>query len=207
MSEDTGASSAPFHSASKIGRLVIIAAPSGAGKTSLVRGLLADKSLGLSLSVSTTTRPPRPGEAHGREYFFTSEADFLTRKAQGEFLEWALVHGNYYGTSRAWINQQRAQGRPVLLEIDWQGAAQIRQSFPPQELCSIFILPPSLEALRQRLQSRAQDSAAVIEKRIQAAEDEISHAEEFDHVIMNQEFTTALAELTAIVRSATLPPL
>jgi len=207
MSEDTGASSAPFHSASKIGRLVIIAAPSGAGKTSLVRGLLADKSLGLSLSVSTTTRPPRPGEAHGREYFFTSEADFLTRKAQGEFLEWALVHGNYYGTSRAWINQQRAQGRPVLLEIDWQGAAQIRQSFPPQELCSIFILPPSLEALRQRLQSRAQDSAAVIEKRIQAAEDEISHAEEFDHVIMNQEFTTALTELTAIVRSATLPPL
>jgi guanylate kinase len=95
----------------------------------------------------------------------------------------------------------------VLLEIDWQGAAQIRQSFPPQELCSIFILPPSLEALRQRLQSRAQDSAAVIEKRIQAAEDEMSHAKEFDHVIMNQEFTTALAELTAIVRSATLPPL
>lgn len=208
MSEDTGRSSPCANSASspKIGRLIIIAAPSGAGKTSLVRGLLADKSLGLSLSVSTTTRPPRPGEAHGREYFFTSEADFLDRKAKGEFLEWALVHGNYYGTSRAWINEQRAQGRPVLLEIDWQGAAQIRQRFPAEELCSIFILPPSLTALRQRLQSRAQDSAAVIEKRIQAAEDEMSHAREFDHVIMNQEFTTALAELTAIVRSATLPP-
>nr|UOZ97099.1 Guanylate kinase [Cupriavidus sp.] len=206
MSQDTVGSSPPFNGASKKGQLIIIAAPSGAGKTSLVRGLLANKNLGLSLSVSTTTRPPRPGEAHGREYFFTSEADFLARKAQGEFLEWALVHGNYYGTSRAWINEQRAQGRPVLLEIDWQGAAQIRQSFPSQELCSIFILPPSLEALRQRLQSRAQDSAAVIEKRIQAAEDEISHAKEFDHVIMNQEFTTALAELTAIVQSATLPP-
>jgi guanylate kinase len=186
-------------------RLIIIAAPSGAGKTSLVRALLSDPGLGLSLSISTTTRPPRPGEVDGREYFFTNEEDFLARKAQGEFLEWALVHGNYYGTSRAWINIQRSEGRPVLLEIDWQGAAQIRQSFPAEDLCSIFILPPSLNALRERLQSRGQDSAAVIEKRIQAAEEEISHASEFDHVIMNQEFTTALAELSAIVRSATQP--
>jgi guanylate kinase len=187
------------------GHLIIIAAPSGAGKTSLVRALLDDPGLSLALSVSTTTRPPRPGEVNGREYFFTSEADFLSRKAQGEFLEWAHVHGNYYGTSRAWIQAQCAQGQAVLLEIDWQGARQIRQSFPREALCSIFILPPSLETLRQRLQGRGQDSEAVIERRIQAAEEEISHAGEFDHVIMNQEFTKALAELKAIVWSALSP--
>jgi len=187
------------------GLLIIVSAPSGAGKTSLVRALLQDSALGLTLSVSTTTRTPRPGEVNGREYFFTSEADFLSRKAQGEFLEWAHVHGNYYGTSRAWIQAQCAQGQAVLLEIDWQGARQIRQSFPREALCSIFILPPSLETLRQRLQGRGQDSEAVIERRIQAAEEEISHAGEFDHVIMNQEFTKALAELKAIVWSALSP--
>jgi guanylate kinase len=112
------------------------------------------------------------------------------------------VHGNYYGTSRQWIESQCQAGQAVLLEIDWQGARQIRQSFPKESLCSIFILPPSLEALRERLQGRGQDSVEVIERRIQAAEDEISHANEFDHVIMNQEFTTALAEIKAIVRSA-----
>jgi guanylate kinase len=192
-------------STSEKGRLIIIAAPSGAGKTSLVRALLADPRLRLSLSISTTTRPPRPGEVHGREYFFTSEADFLARKAQDEFLEWALVHGNYYGTSRAWINEHRSRGQPVLLEIDWQGAEQIRRTFPAEDLCSIFILPPSLQALKERLLARGQDSPTVIEKRIQAAEAEISHAGDFDHVIMNQEFTKALAALTAIVQSATSP--
>ena len=145
------------------GSLLIVVAPSGAGKTSLVRHLLAERD-GVRLSVSFTTRAPRPGEQNGVDYHFVSEPEFTTRRDAGEFLEWALVHGNYYGTSKAWIAGQMAEGVDIVLEIDWQGAAQIRRLFP--QAISIFIAPPSLETLRQRLTTRGQDSAEVIERRM-----------------------------------------
>ena len=202
MSEDTGRSSPCANSASspKIGRLIIIAAPSGAGKTSLVRGLLADKSLGLSLSVSTTTRPPRPGEAHGREYFFTSEADFLSRKAQGEFLEWALVHGNYYGTPRAPVEAVLAQGRDCLFDIDYQGTRQVREKMGADTV-SVFILPPSMTELRSRLERRAEDPRDAIERRLENARKEIARWKEYDYVIVNDDLQRAFDDLIAILRA------
>jgi guanylate kinase len=181
------------------GRLIILSAPSGAGKTSLVKALVQDSSLPLRLSISTTTRPPRLGEVHGREYFFTDVPTFEQRIAKGEFLEWARVHDNLYGTAAADVQAALDRQDQLLLEIDWQGAAQIRARFAPEQLMSIFILPPSLAELRRRLESRGQDSQAVIDRRVAAAEAEMAHANEFDHVIMNQDFSVALAELKRLI--------
>lgn len=176
----------------------MVVAPSGAGKSTLVNALLAQEPE-IKLSISFTTRPPRPGEQHGREYYFTSVDDFLKRREGGEFLESAEVHGNYYGTSRLLIEEAMIAGTDVLLEIDWQGAQQVKKQFP--HAVGIFILPPSIAALEERLKKRGQDDHMVITRRILAAGGEIAHAPEFEYVIINQEFATALAELTAIVKA------
>lgn len=187
--------------ASNPGSLFVIVAPSGAGKTSLVRGLL-DTEPAVRLSVSYTTRPPRPGEQDGVDYHFVTEQDFIRRREAGEFLEWAHVHGNLYATSRSWIASQTAAGSDILLEIDWQGAEQVARIFP--DTVGIFIAPPSIDELRRRLQGRAQDSAAVIERRIAAAQAELAQAGRFEYVIINQDFGIALEQLRAVVRAARL---
>ena len=185
----------------RIGILYIVSAPSGAGKTSLVKALLkADGAI--RLSISYTTRAPRPGEANGRDYHFVSRERFESMLGQQEFLESAEVYGNYYGTSRTGIERDLAEGRDILLEIDWQGAAQVKQDFPGA--ASIFILPPSFNALRTRLAGRGQDSAEVIERRLAAAAEEVGHAGEFDYIIVNDDFDEALSDLTAIARSVRL---
>ena len=181
----------------RAGSVLLVAAPSGAGKSSLVSSLIAhDPSL--RLSVSCTTRAPRPGEVNGREYHFVSVAEFERLREQNELLEWARVHGNYYGTPRQPILEATAAGHDVILEIDWQGARQVRERYP--SAIGVFILPPSIEALEQRLHLRGTDAPQVIAQRLLAAGSEISHAPEFEYVIINQEFTTALAELAEIVR-------
>jgi guanylate kinase len=181
------------------GSLFVVAAPSGAGKSSLVNALLAQEP-SVKLSISYTTRAPRPGETEGREYYFTSEPDFLARRERGEFLESAHVHGNYYGTSRLMVEEQHRQGHDVLLEIDWQGAQQVRQQFA--QAVGIFILPPSLLALAQRLKNRGQDTEEVIARRLQAAAGEIAHAPEFEYVMINDDFATALGQLAAIIQAS-----
>jgi guanylate kinase len=183
------------------GNLFIICAPSGAGKTSLVNALL-EREPDIELSISYTTRAARPGESHGRSYHFVSREEFLAMAAGGEFLESAEVHGNLYGTSQAWINARRAEGKDILLEIDWQGAAQVRRLIP--DAVGVFILPPSPEALRKRLEERGQDAPEVIERRLRAAREELAHVEEFDYVIINQSFDVALADLVSIVRAQRL---
>jgi guanylate kinase len=187
------------HNASFSGSLFMVVAPSGAGKSTLVNALLAQEPA-LQLSISTTTRPPRPGETHGKQYYFTNAEDFVARADQGEFLEWAEVHGNYYGTSRIMVEQQMQAGTDILLEIDWQGARQVRKQFP--QAAGIFILPPSIDALEERLNKRGQDEPHVITRRLLAAGGEIAHAPEFEYVIINEEFTIALAQLSAIVTAA-----
>lgn len=181
------------------GSLFMVVAPSGAGKSTLVNALLAQEPA-IKLSISYTTRAPRPKEEHGREYFFTSVDDFMERRRQGEFLESAEVHGNYYGTSRILIANSMSAGTDVLLEIDWQGAQQVKKQFP--HAVGIFILPPSIAALEDRLKKRGQDDPHVITRRTLAAGGEIAHAPDCEYVIINQEFATALSELTAIVRAA-----
>jgi len=181
------------------GSLFIVVAPSGAGKSTLVNALLQQEPE-IRLSISYTTRAPRPGEEHGRHYYFTTVDDFLQRQADGEFLEWAEVHGNYYGTSRLMIADQITNGTDVLLEIDWQGAQQVKKQF--SNAVGIFILPPSIAALEERLKKRGQDEPHVITRRILAAGGEIAHSPEFEYVIINQEFAVALSELTAIVKAA-----
>ena len=183
------------------GSLFIIVAPSGAGKTSLVRGLL-EAEPGVRLSVSFTTRPPRPGERDGVDYHFVDVRDFEHRRSVGEFLEWAAVHGNLYGTSRAWIEAQMAAGCDILLEIDCQGAAQVKRLFP--DSVGIFIAPPSVEELRRRLEARGQDSAAVIARRVAAAQAELAQAGQFEYVIINQDFGVALAQLCSIIQASRL---
>jgi guanylate kinase len=180
------------------GSLFMVAAPSGAGKSTLVNALLAQEPT-IKLSISYTTRPPRPGERHGEQYFFTTVENFRARLGQGEFLEYAEVHGNLYGTSRLQIADQIRDGIDVLLEIDWQGAQQVKRQFP--HAAGIFILPPSIAALEERLHKRGQDDPHVITRRILAAGGEIAHAPEFEYVIINQDFATALSELTAIVKA------
>lgn len=181
------------------GNLFVISAPSGAGKTSLVQRLLAINS-GIHLSISYTTRAPRPGEIDGREYHFVSREAFMQMAERGDFLESAEVYGNLYGTSQSWINAQLHSGTDILLEIDWQGAAQVRKLFPG--VLTIFILPPSIQALHSRLSGRGQDSAEVIAKRMAAARDDISHVSEFDYVIINDTLEVALQQLNAVVVAA-----
>lgn len=183
------------------GNLFIISAPSGAGKTSLVHALLDTDPL-IDLSVSYTTRDPRPGEQDGRDYHFVSRETFLAMAKRGEFLESAEVYGNLYGTSQTWISRENARGRDVLLEIDWQGAAQVRRRFP--ECISIFILPPSKAALEQRLKGRGKDNEAVIAKRMAAVTADVAHVAEFNYVIINDNLDEALRELNAVVLSARL---
>lgn len=180
------------------GSLFIVAAPSGAGKSSLVNALLALEP-GIKLSISTTTRQPRPGEVDGEHYHFTSAEDFVTRAERGEFLEWAEVHGNYYGTSRLTVEHEMKHGTDILLEIDWQGARQVKKLFP--DAAGIFILPPSIEALEERLHKRGTDEPHIITRRLLAAGGEMAHAPEFEYAIINEEFNVALAELQAIVKA------
>ena len=180
------------------GSLFVVAAPSGCGKSTLVNALLAQEP-GIKLSISTTTRAPRPGEQDGREYHFTNAEDFVARAARGEFLEWAEVHGNYYGTSRLMVEKEMREGTDILLEIDWQGARQVRKQFP--HAAGIFILPPSIAALSERLHKRGQDEAHIIERRLLAAGGEMAHAPEFEYAIINEEFNVALSEMSAIVRA------
>jgi guanylate kinase len=184
-----------------LGNLFVIAAPSGGGKTSLTRALL-ERERGIKLSVSYTTRSPRPGERDGADYHFVTADKFMALMAAGEFLEHAHVHGNWYATSATWLKAEVDAGRDVLLEIDWQGAAQVRGIVP--DSVHVFILPPSLESLQQRLVNRGQDDAATIARRLNAARDEIRHCGEFDYVIINQDFASAVDDLNAIVRSARL---
>ena len=176
--------------------LYIVAAPSGAGKTSLVKKLV-DTTPGVSLSISHTTRPPRPGERDGEHYCFVSPAQFEAMIAEGAFLEHATVFGNRYGTSRAAVLTLLDAGQDVILEIDWQGARQVRARLP--DSATIFILPPSREALRQRLASRGQDSPEIIDQRMAAALDELSHYAEFEYLVINDDFAAALEALRAIV--------
>lgn len=183
------------------GNVFIVAAPSGAGKTSLVKSLLeADPQV--KLSVSFTTRAPRPGEENGVHYHFVSMDNFMDMLNRGDFLESAEVYGNRYGTSQRWIEQQLDTGTDILLEIDWQGAAQVRKLMP--QAISIFVLPPSVEALLQRLKGRGQDSQEIIDGRVAAAREDMSHVGEFDYVIINDDFATASRDLQAVVRAQRL---
>jgi guanylate kinase len=195
LSEDTGIPK------SAVGSIFVIAAPSGAGKTSLVKALLMEQPL-IKVSVSSTTRSMRPGEIDGVDYVFLSTEEFLKRRDAGEFLEWAKVHGNFYGTSKKWIQNEIANGIDIILEIDWQGAQQIKTLFPLA--VGIFIAPPSMAALKERLTARGQDSDDVIEGRLSAAQSEINHAHEFEYVIINQDFSDALRDLTQIVAASRL---
>ncbi len=183
------------------GNLYVVAAPSGAGKSSLVKALM-ELDAGVQPSVSHTTRAPRGQEFHGREYFFIDDAQFDAMVAQQAFLEWAHVHGNRYGTSKATIEERIAQGMDVILEIDFQGAIQIKRLFANAVL--IFILPPSWDELRARLQRRGEDTAEVIEVRLANAATEMAQAHEFDFVIINQLFDKALFDLKAIVHAQRL---
>jgi guanylate kinase len=183
------------------GNLFMVVAPSGAGKSTLVNALLA-KDPAIRLSISWTTRAPRPKERDGEHYHFTSVDDFLSRHAAGEFLESAEVHGNYYGTSRVWIEEQMKAGHDVLLEIDWQGAQQVKKQF--RNAVEIFILPPSLDALEERLRKRGQDEPNVITRRLLAAGSEMAHASEAEYVVINEDFDTALRELQCLVAATRL---
>jgi len=185
------------------GSLFIVSAPSGAGKSSLVKAALADDKR-LTLSVSYTTRPPRAGEIDGREYHFVDRKTFEAMLARGEFLESAEVHGNRYGTSKKWIQDARAKDLDIMLEIDWQGARQVRKAFP--DAVGVFILPPPppLVELERRLRGRGQDNEEAIQRRLSDAREEMSHAGEFDYVIINKEFEEARRDLAAVVRAVRL---
>lgn len=183
------------------GSLFVVSAPSGAGKTTLVK-LLMQNDTAIHPSVSYTTRPPRPGEVDGREYHFIDRERFIAMREAGDFVEWAEVHGNFYGTSRRWLHERLAAGDEVLLEIDWQGARQVRAAFPGA--ITLFILPPSMEELERRLRGRGTDAEEVIARRLSAALDEMRHVGEFDFVIINERLDVALADLMAIVRAERL---
>ena len=179
------------------GTLYIISAPSGAGKSSLLRAMLENSGAGVALSVSHTTRTPRPGEVDGKDYHFVDAETFQAMVGRGEFLEHAQVFDNYYGTSQKAIEEQLSRGQDVILEIDWQGARQVRKLVPGA--VGIFILPPSRQALEERLKGRGQDDAAVIERRMQDAVSEMSHYSEYDYLVINDVFEDARDELAAII--------
>lgn len=181
--------------------LFIISAPSGAGKTSLIKGLLQTR-IGLSLSISHTTRQPRPNEINGQDYFFVDRVIFNQMLERGEFLESAEVYGNLYGTSQQWVKETMASGQDVLMEIDCQGAQQVRQIFP--EAVSVFILPPSLASLEARLRQRGQDDPGTMARRLEAAREEVNQVNKFDYVVINNELDEALKDLCCIIRSERL---
>ena len=183
------------------GTLFVVSSPSGGGKTSLVKALL-EAEPEVRLSVSHTTRAARPGEVNGRDYHFVTPPVFERMLEAGEFLESAVIYGNHYGTSQKWIERQRADGLDVLLEIDWQGAQQVRKLM--KGVVTVFILPPSPGVLEARLRGRGQDSAEVIARRLTAARDEMSHASEYDYVIINEDFSRAALDLRSIVRAERL---
>ena len=178
------------------GTLYIFSAPSGAGKTSLVKALL-DTTSYIGVSVSHTTRAPRPGEVDGKDYHFISRDDFQELVNEGAFLESAQVFDNYYGTSQRWVESEMEAGRDVILEIDWQGAQQVRRLMP--DSVSAFIVPPSIEALEQRLRGRGQDSDEIIARRMRDARNEVSHYGEYDYLIVNDNFENTVDELRAII--------
>lgn len=184
-----------------VGTLFIISAPSGAGKTTLVSALL-EKTPDLEVSVSHTTRPRRSKEANGENYFFVDEATFEQMMEENAFLESARVFGNYYGTSREWVEQKLASGTDVILEIDWQGAELVRKSFPKS--VSIFIIPPSIATLKERLNRRNQDQPEVIARRVAEAKLEISHYQTFEYLVVNRHFPTALSNLSSIIQAERL---
>ena len=179
------------------GKLFVITAPSGAGKTSLIDAVMRDDP-SLKISVSYTTRAPRKGEKSGVDYHFVDEPTFRRMQSRGEFLESAEVHGNHYGTARQVILEAVKRGDDLILEIDWQGAQQVRRLYP--ECIGIFILPPSIEELERRMRARGQDSEEVIRRRLQAAREELLHAGEFKYAIINKDFETAKTELADILR-------
>lgn len=183
------------------GTLYIVAAPSGAGKSSIVNAVLA-RDPNICLSISFTSRAARPGERHAEHYHFVSAGEFEAMVANGDFFEHARVHGDWKGTARQSVEPQLAQGKDVLLEIDWQGARQVRLQVP--DAVSVFILPPSRAALEQRMRARAQDSEGVIAQRLAAAREEMSHYGEFDYVIVNEDFETAVCEMCAIFTASRL---
>ncbi|PDH34520.1 MAG: guanylate kinase [OM182 bacterium MED-G28] len=184
-----------------LGKLFIITAPSGAGKTTLVHALVSqDKKL--CVSISHTTRPARVGEENGVNYHFIEKSEFTTRLSEGDFLESAEVYGYHYGTSKLWVSEQLNKGLDVILEIDWQGAQQIRKLYP--DTCSIFILPPSIEALTERLTERAQDDSETIDNRMQQAQGVMEHVAEANFVVVNDDFQAALQDIRAIIRSQRL---
>lgn len=183
------------------GQLLIISAPSGAGKTSLIKALV-DSDDRIEVSVSHTTRPQRPGEKDGKNYFFVSETTFLSLRENGAFFEWAEVFGHHYGTGIAQLEARLAQGADVVLEIDWQGAQQVRKLVPDSAWA--FILPPSIDSLKARLESRGQDNDDTIGVRMAAAQAEMSHWEEADYLIINENFDIALTDLRAVVQSLRL---
>ena len=185
----------------KRGTLYIVAAPSGAGKSSIVNAVLA-RDPNICLSISFTSRQPRPGERHAEHYHFVGKDEFEAMVAEGDFFEHALVHGDWKGTARQSVEPQLAAGRDVLLEIDWQGAAQVRAKVPGA--VSVFILPPSRQALEERMRARGQDSDEVIRRRLAAAREEMSHYDEFDYVIVNEHFATAVDEMCAIFTASRL---
>lgn len=184
------------------GLLLVMSSPSGAGKTTLSRALLASDH-SIRMSVSVTTRPPRPGELDGKDYFFISKERFYEMRDQGDLLEWAEVFGNLYGTPRLPVEDALAKGRDVLFDIDWQGTQQLEQAMG-DDLVRIFILPPTTDELRDRLIKRAQDSSSVVAKRMAEAAREMSHWAEYDYVIVNDDVATASAEITAILTAERL---
>jgi len=186
---------------SKRGTLYIVAAPSGAGKSSIVNAVLARDSE-IALSISFTSRAPRPGERHAQHYHFISADEFKTMIRAGEFFEYAQVHGDWKGTARQSVEPQLCAGKDVLLEIDWQGARQVREKVP--DAVSVFILPPSRDALEQRMRTRGQDSEETIQRRLAAAREEMSHYDEFDYVIVNDVFEKAVEEMQTIFTASRL---
>ena len=184
-----------------LGHLYVISAPSGTGKTSLVKALI-EKDPTIRLSVSTTTREPRSGEVDGIDYFFVKKEDFDRQINDNEFIEWAFVYGNFYGTSATLVKNSINNGQKILLEIDWQGAFQIKQRYNREMLTLIFIMPPSLEILKERLQKRGQDKISVITERLATAKEEMAKSSNFDYVIINDNFETAVCELYRIINSS-----